>query len=128
MTGLALTTCVLLASTLSAGGPAREELNLGGEWQYQRVAELGSPPNVGVWQTMQVPGTLRGYDYERVWFRRSFTLPETMKGKRIKIRFDGVKYNSRIFVNGRHVAGASTATMPSKSMPRTPSGSIGPTH
>ena len=62
-------------------------------------------PKTGPWQTIQVPGTLRGYDYERVWFRRSFTLPETMRGKRIKIRFDGVKYNSRVYVNGKHVGG-----------------------
>jgi len=96
---------MLLAATFSAGESARDELDLSGSWQYQRVAELESPPQAGEWKTMQVPGTLRGYNYERVWFRRTFTLPDTMRGKRITIRFDGVKYNSRIYVNGQQVGG-----------------------
>ena len=56
-------------------------------------------------EARQVPGTFRGYNYERMWLRRSFTLPASMRGKRIKIQFDGVKYNSRVFVNGKHVGG-----------------------
>ena len=46
-----------------------------------------------------------GYDYERVWFRREFSVPPSLKGKRIKIQFDGVKYNSRIYLNGKHIGG-----------------------
>ncbi len=33
-------------------------------------------------------------------YRKSFTLPESYKGKRIKIRFDGVYMNSSVYLNG----------------------------
>ena len=33
-------------------------------------------------------------------YRKSFQIPETMKGKRISIRFDGVYMNSTVYING----------------------------
>ena len=39
-----------------------------------------------------------------VWYRRGFTLPEEMKGKRILLHFGAVDYLCRVWVNGRHVA------------------------
>ena len=39
-----------------------------------------------------------------VFYRRSFTLPEDMKGKRIFLRFGAVDYESEVFVNGQAVA------------------------
>ena len=33
-------------------------------------------------------------------YRKSFTLPETMKGKRISIRFEGVYMKSTVYLNG----------------------------
>ncbi len=100
-----LAVCILWATTAVAENAPRQEISLNGSWQYQKVAQLDEPAEAGPWETMDIPGTLRGYDYERVWFRRSFSLPPSMRGSRIKIRFDGVKYNSRIFVNGEHVGG-----------------------
>jgi hypothetical protein len=96
---------ILLAVPPTAAEVPRWELDLNGSWQYQQVAELETPPTSGRWQPATVPGTFRGYDYQRVWLRRSFTLPDSIRDKRIKIRFDGVKYNSRVCVNGRHVGG-----------------------
>ncbi|MGM9937294.1 MAG: glycoside hydrolase family 2 TIM barrel-domain containing protein [Candidatus Ornithomonoglobus sp.] len=34
------------------------------------------------------------------WYRKSFTLPEKLSGKRISIRFDGIYQASEIFING----------------------------
>lgn len=34
------------------------------------------------------------------WYRKSFTLPDSMKGKRMVIQFDGVYMNSRVYING----------------------------
>jgi beta-galactosidase len=46
------------------------------------------------------------------WYRRTFTLPETDKGKRIWLEFDGVFRDSRVFFNGfligRHASGYSS--------------------
>ena len=76
--------CVVCLALLAATGWAqlRQEINLGGEWQFVKVRDLATGPPADGWQPMQVPGVLSGYDYERAWFRRSFTVPEGMRGQR----------------------------------------------
>ncbi len=83
----------------------RTEIDLNGAWEYVIVPELSSPPREGAWKACSLPGYLTGVDFKRAWFRRSFTLPASLRGLRIKIRFGGVKYNSRVFVNGQHLGG-----------------------
>lgn len=39
------------------------------------------------------------------WYRRTFTVPPSYKGKRVWLRFDGVNYAAAVWVNG-HEAGA----------------------
>jgi beta-galactosidase len=38
------------------------------------------------------------------WYRKTFTLPRSMTGKRISVEFDGVYMDSVIYVNGRQAA------------------------
>lgn len=38
-----------------------------------------------------------------VWYRKHFTLPDTDKGKRVFIEFDGVMERSGVWINGMHV-------------------------
>jgi len=78
---------------------ARSELDLGGTWQYAKVSQLTYPPT-NAWQTMTVPGYLTGWNYERAWFRRVFTLPGAMAGQQLKLRFGGVKFNAQVWLNG----------------------------
>jgi len=94
-----------LATACLAGAAGRQELSLSGRWEVQKVAELGGPPKGGAWTPAAVPGYLRGSDYERAWFRRTFAVPKAMRGQRLKLRFGGVKYNSRVVVNGKRVGG-----------------------
>ncbi len=105
MTGTSMATWLLMISTVPGSPVERQEIQLNGPWQYKLVSELDTPPKAGDWQAIHIPGTLRGFNYERAWFRRSFRAPTSMRGSRITIRFDGIKYNSRIFVNGRQVGG-----------------------
>ncbi len=104
MMSLALCACLLATST-TAADDVRQELSLAGVWESQVVAELDTPPTTGEWKSCRVPGYLSGTDYQRAWLRRSFAVPASMRGQRIKLHFGGVKYNSRIYVNGRHVGG-----------------------
>jgi hypothetical protein len=83
---------------------AREEIELNGEWQYQKVSDLTYPPP-GAWQAMTVPGYLNGYNYEKAWLRKAFAFPSSMSGMRIKLVFGAVKYDSKVFVNGQLVGG-----------------------
>lgn len=94
-----------LAVTVPAWPQSRQELDLGGEWEFVKVADLAPGPPATGWAPMQVPGVLGGYDYERAWFRRDFTVPEAMRGQRLELHFGGVKWNSTVRVNGQTVGG-----------------------
>ncbi len=83
---------------------ARESLVLSGAWQYQEVAQLQYPPP-GSWESITVPGYLQGYNRERAWFRKVFLLPASFAGQRIRLEFGGVKFDSRVWVNGQAVGG-----------------------
>lgn len=85
--------------------PQRLHISLDGQWEFIRVKSLDDqPPNQG-WQPIQVPNTIFGYNYERAWFRRKFFVPEAWRHYRFILHFGGVKYNSRVFVNGKYVGG-----------------------
>jgi beta-galactosidase len=101
---------VLLAlSVAAASGTAsaqeRLRIDLSGEWQYQKVPVLAFPPPADGWQSITIPGTLNGWNYERAWFRRTVELPESIRGQRVKLHFGGVKYNSTVYVNGHRAGG-----------------------
>ena len=36
-----------------------------------------------------------------VWYRRAFTVPPDMKGKRVRIHFGGVDYRAWVYINGQ---------------------------
>ena len=40
---------------------------------------------------------------DEVWYRKRFTLPDTMQGKKILLHFGAVDYASTLWVNGQHV-------------------------
>ncbi len=94
---------MLTATWLFADTP-RSEIILNGEWSVQKVDDLSTPPKGG-WQSLHVPGYLYGTNYERAWFKRSFDADTGWKGKRIKIHFNGVKFNSIVMLNGQKVGG-----------------------
>jgi len=37
------------------------------------------------------------------WYRRTFTVPQAWRGRRVTIEFDGVYENSDVWINGRHL-------------------------
>jgi len=96
---------LVISSLAQAAEEPRRELSLNGTWQCQLAGELGSPPASGTWKPCTVPGYLSGTDYQRAWLRRTFDVPKQMRGQRIKLHFGGVKFNSRVHVNGKQVGG-----------------------
>jgi hypothetical protein len=50
-----------------------------------------------------VPGCAVGIRGEKSWFRRRFDVPAAWHGQRVLVVYDGVKYNSRHYVNGLFV-------------------------
>jgi len=92
-------------------------LNLNGRWDFAM-----DPDVVGVkesWQSnpsklnkkIVVPfcvesklSGIRHTDFiNAVWYRRTFTLPKSWKGKRVFLHFGGVDYECRAWVNGKAV-------------------------
>src|SRR5664279_4680876 len=44
------------------------------------------------------------------WYRKHFTVPGTLRGRKITVEFDGVYMNSDVWINGRHLVAGPTAT------------------
>ena len=41
--------------------------------------------------------------HEKVWYKREFSIPEEMKGKRLFLKFGAVDYITRVWLNGRFI-------------------------
>ena len=40
------------------------------------------------------------FDYQNAWYRKKFTLPETDRGKRISLYFEGIASHAEVYING----------------------------
>jgi len=81
-------------------------MNLNGLWQYQPATEGEAFPSGSLSSSILVPfpveAALSGVmeHHERLWYRRTFTIPATWKGEHILIHFGAVDYESEVYVNG----------------------------
>jgi beta-galactosidase len=96
------------------------------EWKFHRGgAQFAERPEFDdtAWRTLDLPhdwsiedlpGTKSPFDRDAIsqvstgfttggtgWYRKPFTLPDTDKGRRIVIQFDGVYMNAEIWLNGQ---------------------------
>ena len=95
---------IMVVLGISPWAFSRTILDLSGAWQYQKVGQLNYPPP-NTWQSITVPGYLSGNHYERAWYRKTFTLPGSLAGSRIRLCFGGVKFDAKVWVNGLFVGG-----------------------
>ncbi|HSD84001.1 MAG TPA: glycoside hydrolase family 2 TIM barrel-domain containing protein, partial [Anaerolineae bacterium] len=87
-------------------------LNLNGEWRFESAA-AGETPPVGreLKEAILVPfpvesalsGIMRHYD--RMWYRRRFTIPAEWAGQRVLLNFGAVDWEATVYVNG-HLVGS----------------------
>lgn len=101
--------------------------NLNGEWQFafddadEGIHSAWYTPGYKLPQVITVPFAyqteLSGVGptdeiHPIIWYRRIFTVPENMRGKRILLRFGAVDYQCFVYVNGRmagtHIGGYSS--------------------
>lgn len=98
-------------------------INLNGEWEFafdderKGVAKQWPSGRVPLSSKIQVPfafqSKLSGIGdpdfHDCVWYRKTFALPETFKGKRVLLHFGAVDYEADVWVNGtlavRHEGG-----------------------
>lgn len=85
-----------------ATGP-REKLSLDGSWEIVPAEDgAGEPPAPGGGKPTRVPGTIPSSP-NRHWLLRSFDLPPTMEGRRLRLRFGAVNHKAEVWLNGRRV-------------------------
>jgi hypothetical protein len=87
----------------AAHAAPREEISLNGTWQTVKVQSLDAQLPADGWKDTAVPGVLQGHNYERAWLRRSFSVDDSWNGKRILLRFGGVKFRSWVWLNNKEV-------------------------
>lgn len=95
-----------------------EKISLNGTWQFfatDSVSEQNILENTSItWDSLTVPGnwdtTEKYSEYVgKGYYQRSFTVPESWKGKQIRVEFGAVYQTSKVWVNGKllgtHVGG-----------------------
>ncbi len=94
----------LWLSSIAFGADLRQSVSLNKDWQIAVVPSLdqnaATPPVLDKvkWEKVEVP-YYGAWPYS--WWQRDFTVPNSMRGKRIKLRFEGVVTKGIVFVNGK---------------------------
>ncbi len=100
---------VVIGMTLCSsamGAELRETVLLNDGWQMVVVESLDQTAsqlpvlNTATWEKVEVPyyGA-----WPFTWWQREFTAPDSMRDKRIMLRFEAVTYKAIVFVNGKRV-------------------------
>jgi hypothetical protein len=89
----------------------KEWLNLNGLWNYA-ITPLGSKIPAMFEGRILVPfpvesalsGVMRRLDEENaLWYRRQFSIPASWRGRRVRLHFDAVDWQTRVLINGQDV-------------------------
>jgi glycosidase len=112
--GLAVVT-LMMGCASTPKSPPMSAFNLGGHWLFARDAE-----DVGVeegwfapeldeqeWQPIAVPADWGAYEGVG-WYRRRMALPPSLHEERMRLVFDRIEDESRVYVNGRVVVESRT--------------------
>ncbi|MGE4285252.1 MAG: glycoside hydrolase family 2 protein [Phycisphaerae bacterium] len=82
-------------------------MNLNGVWQMQQAAAGDSVPagqtlSGDILVPFPVESAISGVmeHYDRLWYRRTFEVPAGWAGKRIRINFGAVDWESEVYING----------------------------
>ncbi len=107
--------CVALCAT-----PVRERRNFDDDWRFHLGDVSGGEDpalNDGAWRRLELPHdwSIEG-PYSEInasgtgylpggigWYRKTFQVAESLRGRRITIEFDGLYDNSDVWINGHHL-------------------------
>ncbi len=91
-------------------------INLNGSWKFLEKApsDIAKPNTFDAWKEIQVPGEwyMQGFEVEKdifTGYARTFDVPKAWNKERVKLRFDAVYSECRVYVNGtkagKHIGG-----------------------
>ena len=127
-----LSLLLLAPSPLAGVAGARLTLNFDQDWRFIKADPPGafrSGLRDGDWADVSVPHTFNDADTfnnwsvpghvgetnqwtGRTWYRKSFTLPEGFKGKRVYIEFEAVRQIAEVYLNGQALGTNRTGFIP----------------
>ncbi|HVN80372.1 MAG TPA: glycoside hydrolase family 2 TIM barrel-domain containing protein [Terriglobia bacterium] len=115
------------SDALPAGtASVRQEIDLSGRWGFQ-VDYWDEGQKLGYfslefatkgWQEVSIPRAFDDcapgmYKFRGIcWFSRQFEVPVSIRGQRVAVHFEGVNYNSSVWVNGKLVGQNEDAFLP----------------
>ena len=108
-------TAVILFTLTFGTVPARTVSEFCNGWEFAKGPFAHTPSRIDQvqgekWESVRLPHTwnaedmtMRVNDYYsgECWYRKSFTWTESMKGKRVFLRFEGVGSCTEVYVNGK---------------------------
>ena len=96
---------LVVLGACAAAAPARQAISLDGQWE--RVwGEPQTPPKAeSGWEKATVPSLVEGQSDGRhcLWYRKQFFAPSQWSGSGVVIRFDAVKFQHRVILNGKEI-------------------------
>ncbi|MEI6784188.1 MAG: glycoside hydrolase family 2 TIM barrel-domain containing protein, partial [Verrucomicrobiota bacterium] len=104
----------------------RAQINLSGIWSFQVDRQNAGETNswfadeydVKSWREVDVPVAFDncGPDMDRYigvgWFCKHVHVPESFRGRRIVLHFEGINYNAKVWLNGKRVGENHDAFLP----------------
>lgn len=83
-----------------------ETLSLNGPWMLHRSASADRPGADAAWANVEVPHLVEQSGSKPfLWYRRAVKIPAEWEGKHLFLRFEGVKFVSEAFVDGKKCGG-----------------------
>lgn len=86
----------------------KQKVPLAGKWQFNPSPEkeFWKKGSINNWKNIEVPGewVMQGFEVEKgkaAGYYRTFTVPSSWDGQRVKLRCNGIYSDSRIYINGK---------------------------
>ena len=123
---------LLALSFMGYAADAPSKLNFNPDWKFVKADAAGaSDPAFDdkTWIPVSLPHTFNDVDTfddwstpghvgemnlwsGRTWYRKTFTLPETFRGKKIFIEFEAVRQIAEVYINGKLLGVSKTGFLP----------------
>ena len=118
---------ILTALALTAAaftGLGRDKYNFNSDWLLCTSDEKGAEAATfddSAWKGITLPHAfneddafrvdIHGLTQKVVWYRKHFTLPRDIKGRKVFIEFEGARQGAKVYVNGSLVGGSENGVM-----------------
>ena len=114
----------LLALLVCAGIVAGERYNFNAGWELalgEGSMKGGRGGEGATWQSVTLPYAWNQHEaFSRncgelsdtiMWYRKSFRLPKSAKGKKVFVEFEGARFGAQVFINGHDLGWAENGIM-----------------